>query len=296
MSDAALPMSELAPSGRRPHERSRLRSTLIHALLFIASLVMIYPLLWMLAASFRSENEVFNNSSLIPSAPTLEGYVLGWTGLSVSFGTFFVNSFVIAILSIIGNLIACSLTAFAFSRLKFFGRRFWFGAMLLTMMLPYHVILIPQYILFLHLGWVNTMLPLVVPKFFACDAFFIFLMVQFFRSIPNELQEAAMIDGCSPWRIYWNIMLPLSVPVLATAAIFTFIFTWEDFFGPLVYLSGIRNYTVALGLRTFVDSTGLSDWNAVFAMSNLAILPVLALFVFFQRLLVEGIATTGLKG
>ena len=167
--------------------------------------------------------------------------------------------------------------------------------MLGTLMLPYHVTLIPQYVLFLNLGWVDTILPLVVPKFLAADAFFIFLMVQFFRGIPRELDEAAMMDGCGPWRIYWRIMLPLSMPVLATAAIFSFIWTWDDFFGPLIYLNDIAHYTVPAGLRAFVDSTGKSDWGALFAMSVLSLVPVFLFFLFFQRLLIQGIATTGMK-
>jgi multiple sugar transport system permease protein len=157
------------------------------------------------------------------------------------------------------------------------------------------VTLIPQYVLFLDLGWVNTILPLVVPKFLASDAFFIFLMVQFFRGIPRELDEAAMMDGCSAWRIYWKIMLPLSLPVLATAAIFSFIWTWDDFFGPLIYLNDMNTYTIQLGLRTFVDSTSASDWGGLFAMSTLTLVPVFFFFLFFQRLLIEGIATTGMK-
>ena len=283
------------PAGCPPvHAMSR-RSLIIHGALFATSLVMLYPLLWMLSASLKPPDEIFSNTSLIPSAISFDGYVRGWTGLTVNFGTFFLNSFVIAALSITGNLIACSLTAFAFSRLKFVGRNVWFALMLLTMMLPFHVTLIPQYVLFFKLGWVNTILPLVVPKFLAADAFFIFLMVQFFRSIPFELQEAAMIDGCGPWQFYLHVLIPLSKPVLATTAIFTFIFTWDDFFGPLVYLSDVRKYTVALGLRTFVDSQGVSDWNAVFAMSCLVLVPVFLIFIFSQRLLIEGIATTGLK-
>jgi multiple sugar transport system permease protein len=288
-------MLRAVPGRARSTRRSSLVSIITHGALFLASVVMLYPLLWMLSASLRPSDEIFGTVSLVPSLLTLDGYVRGWAGLSIGFGTFFFNSFKIAALSIAGNLIACSLTAFALSRLNFVGRRFWFAMMLGTMMLPYHVTLIPQYVLFLNLGWVNTILPLVVPKFLAADSFFIFLMVQFFRGIPSELQEAAMIDGCGPWRIYWNIMLPLSLPVLATAAVFTFVFTWEDFFGPLVYLSQIREYTVQLGLRTFVDSDGESDWNAVFAMSTLALVPVFVVFVLFQRLLIEGIATTGMK-
>ena len=198
--------------------------------------------------------------------------------------------------SVIGNVLSCSAAAYAFARLKFRGQNFWFALMLGTLMLPYHVTLIPQYILFLNLDWIDTFLPLIVPKFLAVDAFFIFLLVQFFRTIPRELDEAAMIDGCGPWRIYWTVILPLSLPALATAAIFTFIFTWDDFFGPLVYLNDMNSYTVQLGLRSFVDSTGKSDWGALFAMSTLTLLPIFAFFLFFQRLLIEGIATTGLKG
>lgn len=275
--------------------RRRVGSVVAHVLLIGASILMLYPLLWMLSASFRPENEIFTSNSIWPSSISLDAYFRGWNGLRIGFGTFFVNSLVIAVLAIIGNLVTCSLAAFAFSRLEFKGRKFWFAMMLMTLMLPYQVTLIPQYVLFHSLDWVNTILPLVVPKFLAADGFFIFLMVQFFRGIPKELDEAAQMDGCSPWRIYWRILLPLSMPVLATAAIFTFIWTWDDFFGPLIYLSDTRTYTVQLGLRTFVDSSAESDWGGLFAMSILTLVPVFVFFLFFQRLLIEGIATTGMK-
>lgn len=268
---------------------------MLHTALIIASFAMLYPILWMISGSFRPQDELFGSSSLIPSSVDIGGYIRGWTGLQVSFGQFFLNSFFISVLATIGNVVGCSLTAFAFARLRFGGRNFWFALMLGTLMLPYHVVLIPQYILFLEMGWVNTSLPLIVPKYLATDAFFIFLMVQFFRGIPRELDEAAVMDGCSPFRIYWKIMLPLSMPVLATAAIFSFIWTWDDFFGPLIYLNDINTYTVQLGLRSFVDSTGSSDWTSLFAMSNLSLVPVFLFFLFFQRLLIEGIATTGMK-
>ncbi|WP_373694602.1 MULTISPECIES: carbohydrate ABC transporter permease [Rhizobium] len=285
---AARPPSDIT-------KRSLPASLIIHALLIAGSLLMLYPLLWMVSASVRPENEIFSSTSLIPSSIDLSSYVRGWNGLDISFGRFFWNSLVISLLVVTGNVIACSLTAFAFARLRFAGRNFWFAIMLGTLMIPYHVTLIPQYVLFLDLGWVNTILPLVVPKFLASDAFFIFLMVQFFRGIPRELDEAAMMDGCSAWRIYWKIMLPLSLPVLATAAIFSFIWTWDDFFGPLIYLNDMNTYTIQLGLRTFVDSTSASDWGGLFAMSTLTLVPVFFFFLFFQRLLIEGIATTGMK-
>ncbi|MBN9335659.1 carbohydrate ABC transporter permease [Devosia sp.] len=278
-----------------PVWRKRLTSVVSHGLLIGASILMLYPLLWMLAASFRPENEIFTSASIIPTSWSLDAYFRGWHGLRTSFSVFFTNSFIVSIFSVIGNVFACSLAAFAFARLEFRGRRMWFALMLMTLMLPYQVTLIPQYVLFRQLGWVDTFLPLIVPKFLAADAFFIFLMVRFFRGIPRELDEAAMMDGAGPWRIYWKIMLPLSTPVLATAAIFTFIWTWDDFFGPLIYLNKMSDYTVMLGLRTFTDSTGMSDYGGLFAMSVLSIVPIFLFFLIFQRLLIEGIATTGMK-
>ncbi|MHA6689425.1 carbohydrate ABC transporter permease [Devosia sp. A449] len=294
MTDAPNKLTVVGLRTLTPTQR-KLLSVLTHVGLLGASVLMLYPLLWLLAASFRPENEIFTSASIIPSAWSLDAYVRGWNGLRTSFGVFFTNSFIIAGLSVVGNVIACSMAAFAFARLQFRGKNFWFALMLMTLMLPYQVTLIPQYVLFRQLGWVNTFLPLVVPKFLAADGFFIFLMVQFFRGLPKELDEAAQMDGCSPWRIYWKIIIPLSMPVLATAAIFTFIWTWDDFFGPLIYLSEMKTYTVMLGLRTFTDSTGMSDYGGLFAMSVLSLVPIFLFFLFFQRLLIEGIATTGMK-
>jgi multiple sugar transport system permease protein len=283
------------PPGMRRKRRHPLQSTLAHTVLVIASIAMLYPLLWMLSAAFRPENEIFSTTSIIPSAISFDAFGRGWNGLQVSFGTFFANSFIIAALCVVGNLAACSVTAYAFARLSFWGKNFWFALMLGTLMLPYQVTLIPQYVVFHSIGWVNTFLPLVVPKFLAIDSFFIFMMVQFFRGIPRELDEAAAIDGCSAFQIYYKVILPLSTPVLVTAAIFTFIFTWDDFFGPLIYLNDMKNYTVTLALRSFVDSTAQSDYGGLFAMSFLALVPVFLFFLFFQRFLIEGIATTGMK-
>jgi len=271
----------------------RLSSLAKHFGLILIGFVMLYPVLWMVVSSLRPGDEIFRSPGLILDSLHAENYTEGWYALSPSFGTYLLNSATLVLGCIVGNLVSCSMAAYAFARLKFPLKNFWFALMLGTLMLPYHVTLIPQYVLFLHLDWVNTFLPLVVPKFLAADAFFIFLLTQFFRTIPRELDEAAMIDGCGPWGIYWKIILPLSLPALATAAIFTFIWTWDDFFGPLVYLTDMANYTVQLGLRSFVDSTGKSDWGALFAMSVLTLLPVFAFFLFFQRLLIEGIATTG---
>jgi multiple sugar transport system permease protein len=280
---------------RHRERRERRRALFKHALLLLGSFGMLYPLLWMVASSLKPESEIFNDLGLIPNTLELSNYTAGWEALRVTFTTFYWNSFVIAILAVVGNLAACSLTAFAFARLEFRFKPLWFALMLGTLMLPYHVTLVPQYVLFLNIGWVNTILPLVVPKFLATDAFFIFLMVQFFRGIPRELDEAARMDGCGPWRIYWRVMLPLSTPVLATAAIFSFIWTYDDFLGPLIYLNDIAEYTVPLALRTFVDSQGLSAWGQLFAMSTVSLVPVFFFFLFFQRLIIRGVATSAMK-
>ena len=279
----------------RGNVRTIAGAVLRHALLIAASFVMLYPLLWMVASAFKPENAIFTDLSIIPPSLDPKNFIEGWTALQTSFKTFYWNSFVIAILVVIGNLISCSLTAYAFARLEFRWKKPLFALMLGTLMLPYHVTLIPQYVLFLNIGWVDTILPLIVPKFLAADAFFIFLMVQFFRGIPRELDEAAQMDGCSPWRIYWKIIMPLSLPVLATAGIFSFLWTWNDFFGPLIYLNDSANYTVPLALRSFVDATGTSAWGQLFAMSVLAILPIFLVFLFFQRLIIEGVAMSGMK-
>lgn len=271
---------------------------LIHAALISVAFVMLYPVLWMTASAFRPPEEVLVNDGLIVTNPTLENFVTGWNAVgTTSFGTFFGNSIVIAVLAVIGNVVSCSMAAYAFAKLPFRGRKVWFAAMIATIMLPFHVLLIPQYLLFNSLGWVNTFLPLVVPRFLATEAFFVFLLVQFFRLIPNELIEAARLDGCGHARIFLRIIFPLALPALATTAAFSFIWTWNDFLNPLIYLTSPSNYTVPVGLALFVDSSGsgTSNYGGLFAMSLLSLLPVIGFFLAFQKLLLNGIATTGLK-
>ncbi|MBU1174983.1 MAG: carbohydrate ABC transporter permease [Alphaproteobacteria bacterium] len=276
-------------------KRARNMRLMKHVFLIVMSLIMLYPLLWLVSASFKPENEIFSTLNLWPSEFRLSNYIEGWEGLPISFTTFFTNSLIVTVLSVIGNLLSCSFAAYAFARLQFNGRNFFFALMMMTLMIPYHVVLIPQYVLFLNLGWIDTYLPLIVPKFLASDAFFIFLMVQFFRQLPRELDEAAMIDGYSVYKIYWIIILPLSLPAMATAAIFSFIWVWEDFLPPLIYLNDIKSYTVPLALRLFLASDGTSAYGQMFAMSVLSLVPVVLFFVLFQKLIVRGIATSGMK-
>lgn len=266
-----------------------------HLLLCLAGIVMMYPLLWMLSSSLKPNSLIFSDLSLWPAEWDVTNYADGWTALDHDFSVYFVNSLVIVSLSIIGNLLSCSLAAYGFARLRFTGRKLFFVLMLGTMMLPGHVLLVPQYILFAKLGWLNTYYPLLVPNFLATNAFYIFLMVQFMRSLPKELDDAARIDGCGPFRIFWRIIMPLSLPAFATTAIFTFISVWNEFFGPLLYLTDPELYTVPLALRQFVDSEGQSQWGQMFAMSVLSLAPIVGFFIAGQKYLVKGIATTGLK-
>jgi multiple sugar transport system permease protein len=287
----------LAEQRRRRFWSRQLKALAMHALLIALLGIMLYPVIWMVFSALRPEAEIFGNMGFIPTTWTLENFVRGWQLYGdLTFTQFYINSFIVAGLAIVGNLLACSMAAYAFARLEFTGKWWLFGIMLLTMMLPIHVQLIPQYIFFLNIGWVNTILPLVVPKFLATDAFFIFLMVQFMRSLPIELEQAAVVDGASYWQRYWRIILPLSMPALATTAVFTFINTYNDFFSQLIYLTDTSRMTVPVALRLFLDpSGGSSSFGGLFAMVLVSIGPVLGFFLASQRLLTKGIATQGFK-
>ncbi|WP_232547641.1 carbohydrate ABC transporter permease [Propioniciclava soli] len=274
---------------------STARSVIKHILLVLAAIVMIYPLLWMVVSSFRPTAEIFRDTSLWLTTFRVENYAEGWNALNHPFSRYLWNSTIIALGSIIGNVVSCSLAAYAFARLKFKGRSILFSIMLLTLMLPIHVLIVPQYIVFAQFGWINTFWPLILPKFLATEAFFVFLMVQFIRGLPKELDEAALIDGCGHFRIFFNVILPLMVPAIATTTIFTFIWSWNDFFSALIYLTSPQMFTVPVALKGFLDSTGGSNWGAMFAMSLVSLLPVFFAFLFGQRFLIRGIATTGIK-
>jgi multiple sugar transport system permease protein len=283
-------------SSQAANSRTRGRPRyLAHAGLIAFGLFMLYPLIWLLSSSFKPTAEIFTSPGLIPENFTLENYADGWTALGIPFSRYLLNSLVVVVGSIIGNLLACSLAAYAFARLDFKFKRFWFAVMLGTIMLPIHVVIVPQYILFAQLDWINTYWPLIVPKLLATDAFFIFLMVQFVRGLPKELDEAARIDGCGHFGIFWRVIIPLSLPALATTAIFTFIWTWNDFFSQLIFLTSPDMYTVPVALRTFVDATSQTPWGPVFAMSIVSLGPIFGFFLAGQRYLVRGIATSGIK-
>ncbi|GAA2648506.1 carbohydrate ABC transporter permease [Nonomuraea recticatena] len=266
-----------------------------HLLLIGFGLIMLYPLLWMISSALKPEELIFREPGLIPSEITLENFIEGWTALAHPFGYYMWNSAIVTGLSIVGNLAACSMAAYAFARLNFPMKKFWFAIMLGSIMLPLHVVIVPQYIMFSKLDMINTVWPLILPKFLAHDSFFIFLMVQFIRTLPRELDEAASIDGAGYWRTFFRVILPLCTPALATTAIFTFIWTWNDFLSQLLYLNNPDNFTVPVALRTFLDSSGESSWGPMFAMSIIALGPIFGFFLAGQKYLIRGVATTGLK-
>lgn len=275
--------------------RARGRALFKHLILIVSGAVMIYPLLWMVVSSVRPDELIFKDPGLWLNGLDMSNYSSGWSALTHPFGHYMLNSAIVVIGSILGNLISCSMAAYAFARLKFTASKLFFGIMLLTIMLPFHVVIVPQYVLFSQIGWVNTFWPLIVPKLLATDAFFVFLMVQFIRGIPKDLDEAARIDGAGHPRIFLRVILPLMVPALATTTIFTFIWTWNDFFGALIYLTDPDMFTVPVALRAFVDSQAGTSWGSLFAMSIVSLLPVFLIFLFGQRFLIKGIATTGIK-
>ena len=273
----------------------RRNSLLRHGGLILFGLFMLYPLAWMAVSAFKPGHLVLTDPSLIPTELTLENFRNGWYIGNLSFLVFFGNSFVVAGSAIIGNLVSCSLTAYALARLNFRARNVYFAIVLASVMLPIHATMIPQYIIFSELDLVNTFVPLVLPKFLATDAFFIFLMVQFIRGIPRELDQAAFVDGAGPFRTFWFIILPLMKPALITTIIFTFIWTWNDFFGQLIYLTDTSVYTVPVALNALVDSQNNQGVGTLMAMSLLSLVPILCFFAFAQKHLIRGIATTGLK-
>jgi multiple sugar transport system permease protein len=293
---SARPRDVGRPPGRVARgRRDGRRNWRLHLGLIAFGVLMLYPLIWLVVSSFKPTAEIFRDPGLVPRHVTGENYPQGWTALPHQFGHYFANSLVVVGGSVVGNLSACSLAAYAFARLDFPFRRTAFAVMLGTMMLPIHVVIVPQYVMFSQAGLVNTFWPLILPKLLATDGFFVFLMVQFIRGLPRELDDAARIDGCGHFGIFFRIVLPLAMPALATTAIFTFIWTWNDFFSQLIYLTDPDMYTVPVALRTFVDATTETPWGPVFAMSVVSLAPVFGFFLAGQRYLVRGIATTGLR-
>lgn len=280
----------------RSRKRHRfVTNTILHIVLIAASFVFVFPFLWMLFTALKTPAELLQGiQQFLPEEPQWENFIRAVT--VIPFLMYLKNSLIVVVSVVIGTVFSATTAAYAFAKLRWKGRDKWFVIMLATMMLPIQVILIPTYILYARIGWLGTRLPLIVPAFFGGGAaFYIFLLRQFFKGIPKELTESAIIDGANHWQIFLKIMLPLSKPAVVTVALFTFMGAWNDYFGPLIFLSNPEHWTLALGLRAFQTQYG-GQYNLMMAASILIMLPTLLLFFFAQKTFIEGIKFTGIKG
>jgi len=278
--------------------KKKLNSIGFHAFAIILGFFMIYPLLWLIASSFKSNETIFTDSySLIPKAwDIVQNYSSGWKGVGgVSFGTFMMNSVVVTAAGTVTCVLSSLLAAYALSRIEFTLSKFWFGCVMVTLMIPAQVMIVPQYIILKKLHLIDTRIALVLPWCFG-GAFFIFLMIQFFRGIPTELDEAAAIDGCGKIGILFQVLLPVVKPAIITSSIFAFYWIWQDFFQPLIFMSTVKRYTVPLALNMYLDPNSYNNYGGLFAMSWISLVPIILFFIIFQKYLVEGIAMDGIKG
>lgn len=265
----------------------------VYVLLTIGSLAFLFPLIWMVTTALKPDTQLFAYPpEWIPRPPV-------WSNFRDAieyfpFWRYFWNSTVVTVLSVFGQVFSASIVAYGFAKLRWPGREVVFFLVLATLMIPSQVTMIPQFVIFTWVGWVDTLLPLIVPSFFGGGAFNVFLFRQYYRTIPREYNDAARIDGASEWRIYWQVILPQSKPVIATASIFAFLWTWNDFMGPVIYLHSPENFTLPIGLRAFQQQTG-TEWDLLMAASLIVMLPVIILFFVLQRYFVQGMSMSGLS-
>ena len=292
LTDIEAPMRpHVQPTSQR--RQTRLRHFVLHVLLSIGAFFMILPFLWMLSTSLKAPGDVFKfPPEWIPDPIVWSNYAKSWTLKPMDLA--YLNSIKISTLTTVGTLFTSSLAAFAFAKLRFRGQHILFMVLIATLMIPVQVTLIPLFILFKWINWIDTHWPLIVPAILT-NAYGVFLLRQFFMSLPNELGDAGEIDGCNPFQIYWHLYLPLSVPALVTLGIFAFLYHWNEFLLPLIYLNSLQNFTIPLMLATF-QGAYTTDWELLMAAATLALVPVIIVYIFGQRYFVQGIALTGLKG
>lgn len=275
-----------------------MKQSIEQAFLLLLMGIMIFPLIWLFFSTFKTKPEFFQGSfSILPDSLHFKNYIDGWAGFGgISFGQFIKNSAIISVLVTVGTVLSSAWVANGFARVDFRGKKVLFSILMITLMLPAQLLMVQRYIIFHHLDWINTILPIVVPAFLAYQPFFVFLLVQFIKTVPRELDEAAYLDGCSKVGVFFRVILPLTRPALITCTIFSFYWAWDDFINPLLYLNKPMDYTVSLALRMFNDPSAGSNWGAMFAMALVSLMPVVIVFLIFQKYIVEGISTQGLKG
>jgi oligogalacturonide transport system permease protein len=290
-------VSQDASSGSSREHASRAQTLIRTTLLLSVAVVMLYPLLWLVGASFKSNAQIFSEVGFWPHSFDFGAYAKGWkTSTEYTFATYFANSFLITVPRIAVTVVSCVLVAYGFARFEFTGKKLLFGIMIGTMMLPLIVLRLPQYLMFKELGWLDTYLPLIVPSAFATDTFFVFMLVQFLRGIPRDMEEAAVIDGCNALQLLWHVIVPLLKPAIISVMVFQFIWTMNDFMGPLIYLSSVENYPVSLALKMSIGATEEVEWANVIAISVVALIPSVVVFFMAQRHFIEGASSSGIKG
>ncbi|ERT67899.1 carbohydrate ABC transporter permease [Cetobacterium somerae] len=267
--------------------------------LAIVGIAMLYPLIWLLGASFKTNADIFTSIGFIPKDFKFDfsGYVNGWkTSTEYTFTTYFFNTFKIVLPKVALTIVSAVLTAYGFARFKFPGKKILFGILISTLLLPNVVLRIPQFLMYKNFGWLDTYLPLFIPAAFATDTFFVFMLIQFIRGLPKEIEEAACVDGCNSLQTLIYIMVPMLKPAIISIALFQFMWTMNDFMGPLIYLSSVEKYPVALALKMSMDVSSSVNWNQILAMSIIGLAPSLIVFFCAQRHFVDGISAGGVKG
>lgn len=301
MSDAILQSDKVIEDAEKflavQRRRENVSRAIRYTILAIVGLIMLYPLIWLIGASFMPNSEIFGSVGVIPENPTLNGYISGWeTSTPYTFGRFFWNTFLIIAPKTIFTVISCTVVAYGFARFDFPGKKILFITLIATLLLPNVVTRIPQYLLFRELGWLDSYLPLWVPSAFAGDAFFVFLLLQFLRAVPRDMEEAARVDGATSFQALIYVVVPMMLPAMISVALFQFMWTMDDFLGPLIYVSSVEKFPVSLALKLSIDTAESFEWNRILAMSVLTLLPSLVVFFLSQKYFVEGISAGGVKG
>ena len=268
-----------------------------YLIIAVIGLVLLYPIIWMFFSTFKSNEDIFGSTRLLPSVWHFENYVEGWKGSSrLTYTTFFINTFKLVVPTTLLTVASACLAAYAFARFDFPCKGLLFTVLIGLMMLPGAVVIIPRYLLYNQFHWIDTYMPFYIPALLCCNSFFPYMLIQFLRGIPKELDESAYIDGCSTFRTLVSILLPLMKPALFSAGLFQFLWTYNYYFTSLIFISSQKMYPISLALRMSLDSESVVNWGKVMAMAFVAVLPVMILFFAAQKYFVEGIATTGLKG
>lgn len=289
--------SDVNAENNRTIRREKINAYIRYVVLIFVGFLMLYPLLWMFTAALKPNHEIFTSMSLIPKEWSFDGFINGWkTGTEFTFGHYIINTFLYVLPKVFFTVVSSTIVAYGFARFDIPWKKFWFATLIATILLPQTVLLIPQYLMFREMGLLDSYLPLYLPLAFATQGFFVFMLVQFLRGIPTDMEEAAMIDGCNSFQVLWHVVVPVIRPAIISVALFQFMWSVNDFLGPLIYVSSVDKYPIALALKMSIDVTEGARWNEILAMASIAIIPSIVVFFMSQKYFVEGVSNSGIKG